>query len=71
MAHSYHSYAFKSKHSSTKKQWVFLPTSHNWKVVGIWHVLQKRKKKEKEITSSKLHRATGLMKFSKGFTYMC
>lgn len=47
MANSYHSYAFKSKHSSTKKQWVFLPTGHNWKVVGIWHVLQKRKKKEK------------------------
>lgn len=48
MANSHHSYAFKSKHSSTKKQWVFLPTGHNWKIVGIWHILQKRERKKKE-----------------------
>lgn len=53
MADSYHSYAFKSKHSSAKKQWVFLPAGHYWKVVGIWHVLQKTEKKKE--TRSQLY----------------
>lgn len=48
MASSYHAYAFKSKHSGTEEQWVFLPPCDYRKVVGIRHVLQKTEKKEKE-----------------------